>query len=110
MLWGEPARPDLEALMSLMAGEFSRPPHSARAEVEGVPLLLRALRLNLDRDPRLSIEDAAGAIHTSVRTLQRSLAGLGTTFAAEAQDARIRRAEHLLLETNEPLTNIALEV
>lgn len=83
----------------------------ARAIEEGVPHLLRQLRVQLDgklHDP--TIEGSARALRVSVRTLQRTLSTLGTSYRAERQASQMRRAERLLVETTKPITNIGLEV
>lgn len=103
----------LKTLGSKTPLEHAHALEHARAKVEGVSPLLRELRVHLDetcKDNAATIETAAEALKVSVRTLQRALADLNTTYAQELQEARIRRAEHLLLETNEPLTAIAFEI
>ncbi len=83
----------------------------AAAEAATTPDILRELHKWLDRHPRdASIDDAARDLAMGSRTLQRRLAEASTTFAEEAQRARVRRAQKLLLETNESITAIAIEV
>jgi AraC-like DNA-binding protein len=46
----------------------------------------------------------------SERTLQRKLGELGTTFQHELSEARVRVAKRLLIDSEAPVTNIALDV
>ena len=57
----------------------------------------------------MSVADAAKALGTSERTLQRKLAEAKTTFQGEMAEARVRAAERMLLDRDAPLTSIALE-
>jgi AraC-like DNA-binding protein len=57
-----------------------------------------------------NITDAAKALATSERTLQRRLKQAKTSFHNEVQRARMRVAERLLLDTDAPLTRIAFDV
>jgi AraC-like DNA-binding protein len=83
----------------------------AQAEAATTPELLRALHQWLDEHPRGgSIDDAAHDLAMGVRTLQRRLAEVSTSFADEMQRGRVRRAQKLLVETNASITTIALDV
>ena len=57
-----------------------------------------------------SVTSAARALTLSERTLQRRLGEAGTTFQLELVEARVRAAQRLLLDSDAPLTNIALDV
>jgi len=57
-----------------------------------------------------SVATAAKALGLSERTLQRRLQDSGTNFQDEVQNARMRVAERLLLDTDSPLTAIAFDV
>jgi AraC-like DNA-binding protein len=57
-----------------------------------------------------SVEEAAKALGLSDRTLQRRLQEAGTSFQDEVQNARMRVAERLLLDTDASLTSIAFDV
>lgn len=57
-----------------------------------------------------TIEDAAAALGTSVRSLQRRLQESGTSFSAELASARVRAAEKLLGETDRSIAWIGSEV
>jgi AraC-like DNA-binding protein len=77
----------------------------------GTPQYLRALRVLLDRNlGGIAVGDAATELGMSERTLQRKLGEAGTTFQDEMAAARVRTAERMLLETDTPLTAIALDV
>jgi AraC-like DNA-binding protein len=80
-------------------------------KVRGTPPMLRALRdwlaTHLDH-PQL--EDAARALRSSTRTLQRSLLACSTSFRAEVERARVREAERLLTESDEKVEVIARRV
>jgi AraC-like DNA-binding protein len=84
----------------------------ARAEVEQVSLFVRTVRGYLaDHLDQASVASTARALGTSERSLQRSLATHGTTFADELQEARIRAAERRLRDDDRAsLTEIALAV
>jgi AraC-like DNA-binding protein len=77
----------------------------------GAPTLLRGLRewigLHLDAP---AIGDAAQALRTSERSLQRKLREHDTTFQNEVNVTRIKAAERMLLDTDAQLTRIALDV
>ena len=81
------------------------------AKVRGTPPMLRMLRdwlaTHLDH-PQL--EDAARALRSSTRTLQRSLLSCTTSFRAEVERARVREAERLLTEGDEKIEVIARHV
>lgn len=53
---------------------------------------------------------AAKALGLSERTLQRRLQDSGTTFQKEVVASRISRAQRRMLDTDEPLTAIAIDV
>jgi AraC-like DNA-binding protein len=75
------------------------------------PGLITSLRAELDaRLSGISLARTARALGVSSRTLQRRLAESGTTFAAEVAAARLRAAERLLIDSDAPLTSIALDV
>lgn len=80
-------------------------------EASNTPPMLRALRDLLDAHlVGLAVAVAASKLGVSERSLQRKLSEVGTTFQDELASARIRAAKRLLLDTDEPLTNIALDV
>jgi len=64
----------------------------------------------LERQPVLSLDDAAAALGTSGRTLQRKLQAENTNYAAEARKAVVRRAKHLLATTDTKIPDIATTV
>jgi AraC-like DNA-binding protein len=57
-----------------------------------------------------NIEDAAGALAMSVRSLQRDLCKAGTSFTSEVQSARVRVACELLRDTDDKIEVIARAV
>jgi AraC-like DNA-binding protein len=84
---------------------------SLHAEVTGTPRVLPALRDFLDRHlAGVSVDDAAGALGLSARSLQRKLGESGTTFKEELADARVRAARRMLAYGDSPLTAIAYDV
>jgi AraC-like DNA-binding protein len=84
---------------------------SLHAEVTATPRLLPALRDFLDQHlAGVSLDDAAGALGLSSRSLQRKLGEAGTTFKDELAEARVRAARRMLLDGNAPLTAIAYDV
>ncbi len=75
------------------------------------PPLITSLRAYLESHlPEATIAEAAKALAISERTLQRRLLEAKTTFQDELAQARLRVAERLLLDTDAPLTRIALDV
>ncbi len=81
------------------------------AEASRMPALLGELRAVLDQHlAGLPIADAAKRLGVSERSLQRKLGEAGTTFSDEVSEARLRAAKRMLVETDAPLTNIALDV
>jgi AraC-like DNA-binding protein len=81
------------------------------ADARATPPFLGALRVLLDGHlGGVSVTGAAGALHLSERTLQRKLGEAGTTFQDEMAGARIRAAKRMLLDSDAPLTTIALDV
>lgn len=81
------------------------------ATVSSLPPVVAALQALLDERVRsTSIQDAAARLGMSERTLQRRLADADTTFQNELRAARVRVAQRLMLESDEPLTAIAYDV
>jgi AraC-like DNA-binding protein len=77
----------------------------------GMGSLVASVRELLDdRLHGIALADAARALGVSERTLQRKLGEASTSFQHELADARVRAAQRMLLQTDAPLTNIALEV
>ncbi len=83
---------------------------SAEADAKAVPALLRQLAALLVHQPRATAQETARALALSTRSLQRRLAEHGTTFRRELDAARLNLAQRLLLDTDAPVTTIALEV
>lgn len=80
-------------------------------EATGTPPLLGTLRALLSTKlGGMTVRDAAKRLSLSERSLQRKLGEHDTTFQAELGAARVRAAQHLLVDGDAPLTNIALEV
>lgn len=84
---------------------------AAHAEATGTPPLLGSLRALLSSKLNgITVADAAKRLSLSERSLQRKLSEYDTTFQAELGVARVRAAQRLLVDTDAPLTNIALDV
>ncbi len=95
----EPGPPDALSAIDEMFAAADAPP------------IIRELRdLLAARLRGISIEDAAGAMALSPRTLQRRLSDAGTTFQDELADARVRAAQRMLAESDTPVTAIAFDV
>lgn len=62
------------------------------------------------QEPGLTIGDVANAVATSVRVLQRRLAGRGLTFNQLHDSVRRRMAEDLLAHTDFPVSEIAFRL
>jgi len=81
------------------------------ADISGVPPFLLELRGHLDARPgELRPPAAARTLGMSLRSLQRRLAAVGTTFHNERRQSQVRVAQWLLLESDAPVTQVALEV
>jgi len=90
---------------------------AAKAEARAVPGVLRALRAWLDQHlaettiaTAGTIDEAAHALATATRTLQRRLTEASTSFAEEIRLARVRAAKRMLADTDAPITTIAIDV
>lgn len=82
-----------------------------RESLTSVPSLLGALRVLIADDLRdVDVRKAARALGVSERSLQRRLHELGTSFQDELCAARLRDAERRMLDSDAPLTRIALDV
>jgi AraC-like DNA-binding protein len=81
------------------------------AAATGIAPVVRSLRAVLDdRLTTITLAEAARTMGVSERTLQRRLREAGTTFIDEHNEARMRLARRLLIDSDEPVTHIALEV
>jgi AraC-like DNA-binding protein len=77
----------------------------------GAPALLRAVREWIESHLEgPTPPEAARALGTSARSLQRWLSEHATTFQGEVSLARVRVAQRMLLDTEAQLTRVALEV
>lgn len=79
-------------------------------EATGVARIVDVLRAVLEKALDASIEEAAKKVGVSRRTLQRRLHEAGTSFQEELSRARVREAERLLLTSDAPITQIAIDV
>ncbi len=79
-------------------------------EVSGVHPIVGALRALLAGNPSLSAPAACRALGLSERTLQRRLEAAGTSFQKELVATRIAEAQRRLLDSDDPLTAVALDV
>ncbi|MES0873067.1 AraC family transcriptional regulator [Sinimarinibacterium thermocellulolyticum] len=97
------------------ADEDLRQQVEARAQsllriLEGEPPLLTELKGVLARNlanGRVSLAEAAAALGTSTRTLQRHLGALGRPFQSVLDEVRLHAAENLLRDASLSLTQIA---
>lgn len=77
----------------------------------GVPPVVRELRAVLAANlGGIGVAEAARAMGLSERTLQRRLTEASTTFVDEVTDVRLRAAQRMMLDSDAPLTTIALDV
>lgn len=96
---------------------LERDPSAARdvdaiiSDVAGVDPLVASLRAALADDLRDSkLATVARTLGVSDRSLQRKLRSAGTTFSSELCAARLREARKRMVESDAPLTRIALDV
>ena len=102
---------DGQASLGIDVSEIADELERLYVEVAGTPPYLGKLRALLEQNLRdLGIAEAAKSLGVSERTLQRRLAEAGTSFLDELGAARVRAAQTLLLESDAPLTVIALDV
>ncbi len=79
-------------------------------QVSGVPPAVGALRGLLAGNLELTSQQAGDALGMSWRTLQRRLKDAGTTFQREVAAARLRDAQRRMLDSDDPLTAVAIDV
>jgi AraC-like DNA-binding protein len=106
---------DLEAAIAYVDHPLARASHelasAAATAARGRSALLFRLRSALGRALVTStVETAAGALGMSVRTLQRELGRLGTSFSGELRSVRIGAAEALLVHSDLKIEAIATQV
>lgn len=104
---------DLRAALGWLGApeSFAVDMDALHARAAQTPPLLGKLRAYLAAHlADANVTSAARALTLSERTLQRRLGEAGTTFQQELVEARVRAAQHLLLDSDAPLTNIALDV
>lgn len=106
---------ELEDAFAALEHPLARAAHAAAsaitADIRGIGVLLTRLRVYLRRAlDCASIESSAGALGMSVRTLQRQLAQLETSFSDELRKVRIATAESLLVHTDLKIEAIATQV
>jgi AraC-like DNA-binding protein len=110
--WTEPAR----ALEDLGVAKDRAPALAdaldrAYEEAAGTPHVLAALQDWLEdhlADP--SLDDAARALAMASRTLQRRLSDADTSFLDEVGKARVRVAQRMMLASDVPVSNVAMDV
>lgn len=78
--------------------------------VDVSPVLSRLRAAFESHGRRMSLAEAAQALGTSRRALQRELELAGSSFRVEVCRFRLARAEHLLAGTSMPLKSVAAEV
>ena len=106
---------DLEAALAYVDHPQARPSHEHASEMataaRGRSALLFRLRAELGRALASStVESSAAALGMSVRTLQRELGRLGTSFSDELRSVRIAAAEALLVHSDLKIEAIATQV
>lgn len=109
-VWSEPEA----ALASLGVRDPSAVAEAIDAAYEdaaGSPRALEALRAWLEKNlDESTLEIAARSLAMSARTLQRRLGEAGTSFVDELGKARVRVAQRMLLDSDVPISTIALDV
>ncbi len=95
----------------LRAPELARGLDAAIGDASGTASIVLELRRWLDTHlDRASLAVAARALSRAPRSLQRDLRDARTTFQRELDEARVRLARRLLLDTESPLTEIAYDI
>jgi len=104
------AKAAFEALSPEGARLFEQVEAAVR-EAQAVPAELRALRdLLRARKGDVGLDDAARAIGSSSRSLQRTLQQQGTSFRDEVRDARFALASELLVQSDDKVSVIAMRL
>lgn len=80
------------------------------SEAAATPPIVAAIAALLEEHIEVSIGQAAKRLAMSERTLQRRLREAGTSFVDQVNSARIAAAKRLLIDSDAPITQIALEV
>ncbi len=86
-----------ESISSALRNEFSLTEH------------IRSLVLNLDEAPK-SLEEIAGALHSTPRTIQRKLSAAGTSYTELVEEVRTNTAIEYLRSTAMPIEEIGFRV
>jgi AraC-like DNA-binding protein len=110
--WTEPSRAleDLGVAKD-RAAALAEALDRAYEEAAGTPHVLASLQDWLEGhldDP--SLDDAARALATASRTLQRRLSEADTSFLDEIGKARVRVAQRMMLASDVPISNVAMDV
>jgi AraC-like DNA-binding protein len=106
---------DVEAALAYVDHPLARPSHehacAMAVTARGRAALLFRLRAELGRALATStVDSAAHALGMSVRTLQRELGRLGTSFSDELRVVRVGAAEALLVHSDLKIEAIATQV
>jgi len=97
--------------LSTSPGETAEVLERMQEQASATPGLLRELRLYLEANlEKPSVADAARALRTSDRSLQRKLSNAGTTLQDEVSLARVRVAKRLLENPKAQTTEVAIAV
>ncbi|HLW78804.1 MAG TPA: helix-turn-helix transcriptional regulator [Terriglobia bacterium] len=94
------------ARIAILADGIDDHPHAAGLVT---PSLLIGLRAHLEQRPACSAYEVARRFGMSLRTFQRRLRQLDTSFQQEINAAHLRIAKRLMQETDKPLKWIAIE-
>jgi AraC-like DNA-binding protein len=103
---------DLDEALKMLGrdAELAAAIDAAKNEARSTPGFVRQLQTWLDAHLEGTIDEAAHALAMATRTLQRRLTEASTSFAEEGRLARVRAAKRLLVETDAPITAIAIDV
>lgn len=83
---------------------------AVKDEARAVAPIVQKLAAFLAHHPRATPEQAARALALSTRSLQRRLSEQKTTFRHEVDLARVRLAQRLLRDSEQSITEIAIQV
>lgn len=107
-------RRHLTAVSTRMSGPFVTIEDVARDRPDGAPLSLLAVIVEQIRTQVLTgtvmIDDIAGSMDISVRTLQRELHRAGTDFRSLTGAVKVQRAHELLRQDGVSITRISAEL
>lgn len=102
-IWESESRPAFAAVFEALRALAKQPQVTAPGDYD----IIRQTLTSLVEEQNISLGMLAKRLHTSIRTLQRRLSQLGTTFSDMLNDVRLERAKHYLINSDRQIGEIA---